>query len=205
MTGHCCESCASGDACDCYKDSSVPPQPQEEELIATLAPAPHCGDHNGKPAAPWVIGLDFLFSGMVIAVAYVDPGNLESDFQAGARFGLELLWVLLWATLAGCYIQSLAVRLGLGSGMDLARACREEYPTSVRWLLWIATEVSIICCDIPEVLGAALGLKILTGWSTITCICEFSYNRVSWHIGLTIRDIGLDQKSVGDELCPFVS
>ena len=29
-------------------------------------------------------------------IAYLDPGNLESQLQAGAQAGYDLIWVLLW-------------------------------------------------------------------------------------------------------------
>lgn len=40
-----------------------------------------------------------------MSIAYVDPGNLESDLQSGAQAQYALLWVLLWATAMGLFIQ----------------------------------------------------------------------------------------------------
>ena len=40
-----------------------------------------------------------------MSIAYVDPGNLESDLQSGAQAQYSLLWVLLWATAMGLFIQ----------------------------------------------------------------------------------------------------
>lgn len=82
--------------------------------------------------------LGFFMSGLVISVAMIDPANLESDFQAGGQHGLSLLWVILWSTAAAWFLQGLAVRLALGSGMHLARACREEFRSKhARILLWL--------------------------------------------------------------------
>ena len=103
----------------------------------------------------------FMGPGFLMCVAYVDPGNFESDLQAGVLFGYKLLWVLLWATMGGWYIQGLTVRLALATGWDLARCMREEYPTPVRVALWLLTELAIIASDVPEVIGTALALKMI--------------------------------------------
>ena len=47
--------------------------------------------HRPGPAGP----------GFLMSIAYLDPGNIESDLQAGAVGKYSLLWVLLWATVAG--------------------------------------------------------------------------------------------------------
>ena len=63
----------------------------------------------------WRKFLGFLGPGFLMCIGYVDPGNFESDLQAGCLFGYKLLWVVLWATLAGLYIQALCVRLALAT------------------------------------------------------------------------------------------
>ena len=103
----------------------------------------------------------FMGPGFLMCIAYVDPGNFESDLQAGTLFGYKLLWVLLWATLGGWYIQGLTVRLALATGWDLARCFREEYPDPVRHALWVISELAIIASDVPEVIGTALALKLI--------------------------------------------
>ena len=35
-------------------------------------------------------------------IAYLDPGNLESQLQAGAQAGYDLIWVLLWVIIMVC-------------------------------------------------------------------------------------------------------
>ena len=103
----------------------------------------------------------FMGPGFLMCIAYVDPGNFESDLQAGTLFGYKLLWVLLWATLGGWYIQGLTVRLALATGWDLARCFREEYPDPVRYALWVISELAIIASDVPEVIGTALAIKLI--------------------------------------------
>src|SRR5262249_60182599 len=57
----------------------------------------------------------------------------------------------------------LAARLGVVTGKDLAQACRDWYPGVLAFPLWILCEIAIVACDLAEVLGAAIGLKLLFG------------------------------------------
>ena len=60
-------------------------------------------------------------------------------------------------------LQALAARLGIATGRDLAQACRDHYPRPVSLLLWLACEAAIIACDLAEVIGTAIALKLLFG------------------------------------------
>jgi manganese transport protein len=42
-------------------------------------------------------GWRYLGPAFVVSVAYMDPGNFATNIEGGARFGYELLWVLLWS------------------------------------------------------------------------------------------------------------
>ncbi|RJP23959.1 MAG: iron/manganese transporter [Deltaproteobacteria bacterium] len=107
----------------------------------------------------------FAFAGpaYLVSVGYMDPGNWATDIAAGSRYGYALLWVLLMSNLMAVLLQSLAARLGLVSGRDLAQACRDRYPPAVNASLWILCEVAIAACDLAEVLGSAIGLQLLFG------------------------------------------
>eukprot|EP01084_Bolivina_argentea_P292634 503116_1 len=105
----------------------------------------------------------YLGPGYLISIAFLDPGNLEADLQAGAYTGLQLLWVLLVAHIVGFVLQGLSARLGVVTGKHLAVICREGYPRVVYIVLWIMMELAIIGSDIQEVLGSAIALNILTG------------------------------------------
>lgn len=102
--------------------------------------------------------------GWLMSIAYLDPGNLESDLQAGAIGGYDLIWVLFWATVLGWCLQTLAARLGCVTGRHLAQLCRYEYNKPTAILLWIFTELAIIGSDIQEVIGSAIAFKLLFGW-----------------------------------------
>ncbi|MBI2416331.1 MAG: Nramp family divalent metal transporter [Ignavibacteriales bacterium] len=103
------------------------------------------------------------FSGpaFMVSVGYMDPGNWATDLAGGARFGYKLIWVILMANLMAILFQTLASRLGVVTGRDLAQACRDHYSKPVSYLLWIVCEVAIAACDLAEVLGSAIGLYLL--------------------------------------------
>ncbi|KAL4336569.1 hypothetical protein AHAS_Ahas12G0023300 [Arachis hypogaea] len=69
----------------------------------------------------------FTGPGLLMSVAFLDPGNLEGDLQAGAIAGYSLLWLLVWTTIMGGLLQVLSARLGVATGRHLAELCREEY------------------------------------------------------------------------------
>ncbi|XP_069840895.1 natural resistance-associated macrophage protein 1 [Dendropsophus ebraccatus] len=104
----------------------------------------------------------FTGPGFLMSIAYLDPGNIESDLQCGAIAGFKLLWVLLGATFLGLVCQRLAIRLGVVTGKDLAQVCRSYYPKVPRWILWILVEIAIIGSDMQEVIGTAIAFSLLS-------------------------------------------
>jgi len=114
---------------------------------------------------PTMLRRMFAFAGpaYLVSVGYMDPGNWATDLEGGARFGYRLLWVLVVSNLMAILLQTLSARLGIVTGRDLAQACRESYPKYVNYALWVLCEVAIAACDLAEVLGAAIGLKLLFG------------------------------------------
>ncbi|GAA0167828.1 secondary carrier transporter [Lithospermum erythrorhizon] len=126
----------------------------------------------------WRNFLSFVGPGFLVSMAYLDPGNLETDMQAGANHGYELLWVILVGLIFALIIQSLAANLGVSTGKHLSELCKAEYPKFVKYCLWLLAELAVIAADIPEVIGTAFALNILfnvpvwvgvliTGFSTL--------------------------------------
>jgi manganese transport protein len=107
--------------------------------------------------------LGFLGPGYLVSVGYMDPGNWATCIAGGSKFGYTLLSVVFISNLMAMLLQALAARLGIASGRDLAQACREQYSPAVGFTLWIFCEVAIIACDLAEVIGSALALKLLFG------------------------------------------
>src|ERR671922_291097 len=91
----------------------------------------------------------FAFAGpaYLVSVGYMDPGNWATDLEGGARFGYQLLWVLVMSNAMAILLQTLSARLGIVAGRDLAQACREAYPKPVSFALWILCEIAIAACD----------------------------------------------------------
>ncbi|KAF0910820.1 hypothetical protein E2562_004787 [Oryza meyeriana var. granulata] len=118
---------------------------------------------DARPAFSWRKLWRFTGPGFLMCIAFLDPGNLEGDLQAGAAAGYQLLWLLLWATVMGALVQLLSARLGVATGKHLAELCREEYPPWATRALWAMTELALVGADIQEVIGSAIAIKILSG------------------------------------------
>nr|GMC77776.1 metal transporter Nramp6-like [Ipomoea batatas] len=99
----------------------------------------------------------------LVCISYIDPGNFQTDLQAGAQYKYGLLWIILLASFAALLIQSLAANLGVVTGKHLAEHCRKEYPRVPNFILWILAEVAIVACDIPEISAITwiIGLLIM--------------------------------------------
>lgn len=130
---------------------SLPSLPEVHASVSTSAPS------------FWKRLFAFAGPAYLVSVGYMDPGNWATDLEGGARFGYQLLWVLVLSNAMAVLLQTLSARLGIVAGRDLAQACREAYPRPVSYALWLLCEVAIAACDLAEVLGAAIGLNLLFG------------------------------------------
>ncbi|MBY0477613.1 MAG: Nramp family divalent metal transporter [Chitinophagaceae bacterium] len=129
-----------------------------------------------KPQKGWRRILAYAGPAYLVSVGYMDPGNWATDLQGGAKFGYQLIWVLLMSNLMALLLQSLSARLGIVRRRDLAQANREVYPPLVNFCLYILAEIAIAACDLAEVIGMALGIYLLTGLPLI------------WGVGITVFD-----------------
>jgi manganese transport protein len=107
--------------------------------------------------------LAFAGPGYLVAVGYMDPGNWATDIGGGSKFGYTLLSVILLSNLMAMFLQALSAKLGIATGRDLAQACREHYSRPTAIGLWVVCEIAIAACDLAEVLGSAVALKLLFG------------------------------------------
>ncbi len=103
----------------------------------------------------------FAGPGYLVAVGYMDPGNWATDIAGGARFGYALLSMVMLSNLMAILLQTLAARLGVASGRDLAQACRDRYSRPVAIGLWVLAEIAIAATDLAEVIGSAVALNLL--------------------------------------------
>lgn len=149
--------------------SSILSQPQ----TADVSPANRISERGGKIVGSSMNGSrgprrrwgSFAGAGALIAVGYMDPGNWATALGSGARYGYQLLSIVLAASLMGLLLQWIASKVGVVSGRDLAQLCRERFSRRVTIFLWVTCEIAIIACDVAEVVGSAVALQLLLGVS----------------------------------------
>src|ERR1700712_1645073 len=160
-------------------DARTPGLPADSSAIAAASSAGGRADAaaNVQRSLPEVYGsvsipmgghwlrrlLAFAGPGYLVSVGYMDPGNWATDLAGGSKFGYTLLSVILLSNLMAILLQALAARLGIATDRDLAQACRATYSRPVNFVLWLACEAAIIACDLAEVIGTAIALKLLFG------------------------------------------
>lgn len=143
-----------------YSDVRTSPSMGEDERTLSEVNATIFVPRNGS----WFRRLlAFAGPGYMISVGYMDPGNWATDIAGGARFGYTLLSVILLSNIMAILLQALAARLGIVTGLDLAQACRHACSKPVNLMLWFLCEIAIISCDLAEVIGTAIALKLLFG------------------------------------------
>ncbi len=120
--------------------------------------------------------LSFAGPAYLVSVGYMDPGNWATDLAGGAKFGYQLLWVILLSNLMAIFLQTLCARLGIATGHDLAQACRAQYRRPVVVMLWLLCEIAIIACDLAEVVGSAVALNLLFGLPLIVGVVITSFD-----------------------------
>ena len=143
----------------------APANPARNVPVGTLPSLPEA--HRTIPivaGATWFRkALAFAGPGYLVAVGYMDPGNWATDIAGGAKFGYTLLSVIVLSNFMAMILQALSAKLGIATGRDLAQACREHYSRRTSFILWVLCEIAIAACDLAEVLGSAVALKLLFG------------------------------------------
>jgi manganese transport protein len=107
--------------------------------------------------------LAFLGPGYLVAVGYMDPGNWATDIAGGSQFAYSLLFVILLSNIMAMILQSLSGKLGIVTGKNLAQLCKEHYSKPMVFFLWFICEIAIAACDLAELIGSAIALKLLFG------------------------------------------
>ena len=134
------------------RSSTIPSLPEAHRTIPIVA------------GANWFRkALAFAGPGYLVAVGYMDPGNWATDIGGGSKFGYTLLSVIVLSNFMAMILQALSAKLGIATGRDLAQACREHYSRRTSFILWVFCEIAIAACDLAEVLGSAVALKLLFG------------------------------------------
>jgi manganese transport protein len=153
------------------KDNNKPTdlcEPAQDKTVAVPHPGAMSleGMHSSvqvphHKAGFWKQMAAYFGPGVLVSVAYMDPGNWGTDLQGGAQFKYGLLWVVGLASMMAIFLQIIAARVGIATGRDLAQCCYDWYPKWTRVPNWLMAELAIIACDLAEVLGGAVALLML--------------------------------------------
>lgn len=162
----------------------MPPPPAADVAFDLPSPAtlPSLPEVHGSISVPGGVGkfwrklAAFAGPGYLVAVGYMDPGNWATDIAGGSAFGYTLLSVILFSNLMAMLLQSLAAKLGIVAGLDLAQACRAQYSRPTRIALWLLCEVAIAACDLAEIIGTAIALQLLFGLPLVAGICLTAFD-----------------------------
>lgn len=156
------------------------------QVPAIAQPPPHSptsagGDGDADHLTPFqrlkknvLTFCSFIGPGFMISVAYIDPGNYSTDIAAGASYRFRLLFIVLLSNLFAIFLQSLAIKLGTVSGLNLAEACRAFLPRWLNYILYVFAEAAIIATDIAEVIGFAIALNLLIPKIPLVAGCAIS-------------------------------
>jgi Mn2+/Fe2+ NRAMP family transporter len=115
---------------------------------------------RSRLATRLLLVLAFIGPGLIAANAGNDAGGIATYASVGAKYGYDLLWMMVVITISLIVVQEMAARMGIVTGKGLAELIREQY--GVRWATFSMVSVLIanlgICISEFVGIGAALGL-----------------------------------------------
>lgn len=107
--------------------------------------------------------LRFLGPAFIVSVAYVDPGNFATNISGGSAFNYSLLWVILWSNLMAIFLQTLSAKLGIATGKNLTRMCKDAFSKPANIFFYIVAAAAAMATTMAEFLGGVLGFYLLFG------------------------------------------
>lgn len=146
--------------------------------------------------------LGFLGPGVMVLVAYFDPGNYSEAVSAGSQYQYKLLFAIGVLNVFAVILQCLCVKLGSVTGLDLAQMCRKELPWLVNLALYVLSELAIVATDLAEVVGTAIALEILFHiplfWGVVATVVDVLVVLVFYRReGATMKQVRLFEMFVG--------
>jgi NRAMP (natural resistance-associated macrophage protein)-like metal ion transporter len=96
--------------------------------------------------------LEKLGPGLITGASDDDPSGITTYSQAGAQYGLQMLWLSLWTFPLMAYVQEMCARIALVTGEGLAANIKKQLPRKV---LYIST--LLLCFANTLNIGADLG------------------------------------------------
>jgi manganese transport protein len=105
----------------------------------------------------------FFGSGLIVSMAYMDPGNWGTNIEGGSTFNYALLWAIWLANGMAMFFQYLSGKIGI-AGYSLSEIVKDRIKTKWKvFIYWLGAEVSILATDLAEFLGIVVALNILFG------------------------------------------
>ena len=105
----------------------------------------------------------YIGPGFFVTVGFIDPGNWVTNVAAGSQFGYKLLWVVTLSTVILIIVQHNAAHLGIVTGLCLSEAASKFFKPWLRVMMLGSAMVACVATALAELLGAAIGLNMLTG------------------------------------------
>ncbi|CBL92285.1 divalent metal cation transporter MntH [Leuconostoc gasicomitatum] len=154
---------------------------QDHHIVQDASDTLSLSDVNSSIETPkdgsfWRKLLAFSGPGALVAVGYMDPGNWVTSVAGGAQYRYVLLSIVLISSLMAMLLQYMAGKLGIVKQEDLAQATRDRTNKVSGFVLWIMTELALIATDIAEVIGGAIALHLLFGWSMIASVLTTAFD-----------------------------
>ncbi|GAB66829.1 metal transporter, partial [Plasmodium cynomolgi strain B] len=128
---------------------------------------------------------NYFGPGWIVAIAYLDPGNLCSNLNVGLirspvdnatnnlvkdYTGYHLLWILAYGHILGFVFQVLSMKLGHVTGLDLASICYKEFDKKYSYLLYICVQIAIWGAHIQAIVGTFVAIHLIFGISVKVAI-----------------------------------
>lgn len=113
-----------------------------------------------RPRIPIFAYLAVMGPGLITAAANNDAGGIATYSQVGARFGLDMLWILVALTVLLAITQEMGARMGAVTGKGLADLIREEFGVRAVVFALVTLLVANLGITASEFAGVASGFEL---------------------------------------------
>src|SRR3989344_4566817 len=105
----------------------------------------------------------FFGTGLIVSVAYMDPGNWGTSISAGASYDYALIWAIWFSSGAAMLFQYISGKMGI-AGHTIGDLIRERWRDKrLVFIYWLLAEIAILATDLAEFLGIVVALHLLFG------------------------------------------
>ncbi|XBW34648.1 hypothetical protein QEN19_000215 [Hanseniaspora menglaensis] len=105
--------------------------------------------------------LNLIGPGVIVSVAQIDNGNIATSTSSGALFKYNPLFIVILSNIFALVFQILSCKLGVVTGKDLCKLCKERLSPKVANIIFVLIELSIISGDLSQLIGSAVAMNIL--------------------------------------------